>query len=108
MAYRGEQMSAASSTAPRKVRRPTLLVGLLVGALLTAACGARWSDDERAAVYARANGTASGSSSDRADGGGGAGTGSAVAGGPVATDGGSVVATTGGTASEGSTGTATA
>jgi ABC-type branched-subunit amino acid transport system substrate-binding protein len=104
-------MSAAEPTARRKAVRPrrvasrrsSFVVGLLACALLTAACGARWSDDERAAVYARANGTATDASSGSTGGGSGASS-TTVAGGEVATDGGSALATTGGTGSAASTG----
>jgi ABC-type branched-subunit amino acid transport system substrate-binding protein len=83
-------------------QRALLAVPVAMGLLLSSACGARWSDSERAAVYARANGTAS-----KAESGSSNTTSTTTAGGEaIATDGGAGTGATGsGTTGGGGTGT---
>jgi ABC-type branched-subunit amino acid transport system substrate-binding protein len=69
----------------------------VAAALTSAACGARWSDDQRAAVLARSEGRASGSAA------GGSASGDAVAGDVTSSD-----AASGGTSASGGTGSAKA
>ena len=109
----GESMAAGEASAPRTngsrrapARRPHAAAALVLGALLvTSACGARWSDSERAAVYARAQGSAGAAGGTT---GGQEATGTTLAGAAPGTDtpdGGAAASATGGTTG-GSTGAA--
>jgi ABC-type branched-subunit amino acid transport system substrate-binding protein len=101
----GEQMVAGAGIARR---RAALALPVALGLLLSSACGARWSDSERAGVYARANGTGSGAGADRASGGTSttlaAGEGTTTGGDAGTATDGSVGATTGGGTTGGGTG----
>lgn len=66
----GEVSAPRTTKAARRASRPRqrAAAGALLAALIaTSACGARWSDDERAAVLARADGTAASTNDDSAD-----------------------------------------
>jgi ABC-type branched-subunit amino acid transport system substrate-binding protein len=88
---------------PGARRRPTMLLVALVMVLVTSACGARWSDEEREAVHARHEGDGREASDDDDEG----GVGIIIDGGSGAagTDGGTAGTTGGGTTGGGTGGT---